>query len=167
MGASPDEVARAFRSRARAAHPDTGGDGEEFIELLQARDALLAHRTPPPAPPLPAPSSPALLAVWIGLLVVSSLLSATGDIHPWAPAEPLIRSAVLIGGFAVYAVTGARPWMVVALIALGATALVALVFTTIGTLLGLLIAVPAVYGLLLMGIRRARWRERLRPERPA
>ena len=162
MGASPEEVARAFRSRARAAHPDTGGDGHEFIELLQARDALLAHRTPPTVPPPvspPAPSSPALLAVWIGLLVVSSLLSATGDVHPWVPAEPLIRSVVLIGGFAAYAVTGARPWMVVALIALGATALVALVFTTIGTLLGLLLAVPAVYGLLLMGIRRARWRD--------
>jgi hypothetical protein len=39
--ASRDEVIEAFRVKAKAAHPDAGGDPEEFRRLLEAREALL------------------------------------------------------------------------------------------------------------------------------
>ncbi len=35
------ELSRLFRRRARALHPDQGGDQEKFVELTQAYDALL------------------------------------------------------------------------------------------------------------------------------
>lgn len=38
-----DEVTTAFRSRARAAHPDTGGSAEDFDALTKAREAALAE----------------------------------------------------------------------------------------------------------------------------
>lgn len=41
-GASPAEVERAFRRRAKAAHPDRGGDPDAFRELLAARAALIS-----------------------------------------------------------------------------------------------------------------------------
>lgn len=44
--ASADEVERAFRRLAREHHPDHGGDGERFAQLVTARDVLL---TAPPA----------------------------------------------------------------------------------------------------------------------
>jgi hypothetical protein len=41
LEASRDEVIEAFRVKAKAAHPDAGGDPEEFRRLLEAREALL------------------------------------------------------------------------------------------------------------------------------
>lgn len=38
--AGPDEVERAFRRLAAAAHPDRGGDPERFRQLVEARTAL-------------------------------------------------------------------------------------------------------------------------------
>ena len=160
VSAAPDEVARAFRSRARAVHPDTtGGLGDEFIALSQARDALLAHRVAPAAVQREPPFSLRLFLTWIGLLVLAALLGATGEASPLAPAEPVVRSVVLVVAFALYARTGRRGYLVLALLALTATAVVAVVFTTLGSLLGLLIGVPAVYGLVIMGQREARRRE--------
>jgi len=40
---SRDEVLRAFRARAMAAHPDKGGDPDYFRRLIVARDTLLAR----------------------------------------------------------------------------------------------------------------------------
>ena len=38
--AGPDEIRRAFRARALAAHPDHGGDRAAFAELMDALEAL-------------------------------------------------------------------------------------------------------------------------------
>jgi DnaJ-class molecular chaperone len=38
--ASPDDLKRAFRTRARELHPDTGGDAEAFRKLVEAYDLL-------------------------------------------------------------------------------------------------------------------------------
>ena len=46
-GASPEEVARAFRRSAARHHPDAGGDPERFRELLAARDRLVATGSAP------------------------------------------------------------------------------------------------------------------------
>lgn len=37
-GASADDVTKAYRSKARAAHPDTGGSADAMSELNRARD---------------------------------------------------------------------------------------------------------------------------------
>ena len=42
--ASREEVIAAFRAKAKTAHPDTGGDPEEFRRLVLARDLLLAGK---------------------------------------------------------------------------------------------------------------------------
>ena len=39
-GAGADAVERAFRDRARTAHPDRGGDPIEFQALVEARNLL-------------------------------------------------------------------------------------------------------------------------------
>ena len=44
LEASREEVVEAFRAKAKAAHPDAGGDPEEFRRLLEAREALLLEK---------------------------------------------------------------------------------------------------------------------------
>jgi hypothetical protein len=39
--ATPAEIRRAFRARARRTHPDAGGDAAAFVDALTARAALL------------------------------------------------------------------------------------------------------------------------------
>lgn len=41
LGADPETVRRAFRTWARLAHPDLGGDARHFDSLSRARDVLL------------------------------------------------------------------------------------------------------------------------------
>ena len=41
--AGPDEIRRAFRARALVTHPDRGGDGGSFAELVVALSALDAE----------------------------------------------------------------------------------------------------------------------------
>jgi hypothetical protein len=60
-GAGADAVEAAFRARAWAAHPDTGGSGAHFAELSEARRVLsrpdrLSAR--PAARPAPRPEPP-------------------------------------------------------------------------------------------------------------
>jgi hypothetical protein len=38
--ATPDQIKRAYRRKSKAAHPDTGGNTEEFRALVLARDVL-------------------------------------------------------------------------------------------------------------------------------
>lgn len=40
-GASQDEIRRAYRERARAAHPDVGGSEAEMQEINRARETAL------------------------------------------------------------------------------------------------------------------------------
>lgn len=42
---SPADIKGAFRKLAQKAHPDLGGNHEQFVRLTKARDALLANRT--------------------------------------------------------------------------------------------------------------------------
>jgi hypothetical protein len=63
-GASPDEVARAWRRAAAASHPDAGGDPERFRQVLAARDRLAAlarSGTGAPVLVVAAPSRTAML----------------------------------------------------------------------------------------------------------
>jgi len=47
-GASPDEVRAAWRRRARATHPDRGGDEATFAEVLEAYRTLSGEQAPRP-----------------------------------------------------------------------------------------------------------------------
>lgn len=78
--AAPDAVRRAWRTWARLAHPDAGGDPAHFTRLLAARDVLL-RPTPRPMPaPVPRPTWADVLHVpkrpWavigLGLLAIGS-----------------------------------------------------------------------------------------------
>lgn len=74
QGATRDEIRRAFRARAKLAHPDAHGTDEAFVTLRAAADLLLAaapqgpapqatFRTEPAAPVAPAPAAPGAAAV--------------------------------------------------------------------------------------------------------
>ena len=122
--ATPDEVRRAWRMWARAAHPDAGGDADHFARLEAARRTLLqpAPSAPPPfaAPeddgrawPAPAPRAewttvlrrprrPRLLA---GLAVVTVLL---GGVPALAPAPVAVLAVPVAVAAAAWAVVAAQ-----------------------------------------------------------
>lgn len=167
IGASPAAVQRAFRLAARSSHPDSGGADERFIQLTAARDALLASPAPTllpgprPAPVTtraPAPWSWPLFATWTGLLALAIFLCAYLAPLPFTIVEPLIRFPLLAIGLVGYAFTGRRPLLVLGLVALAATALLGVIFTTLGVLGGLLLMVAAVFGLVTMGQAQERRR---------
>jgi len=162
VGSGPEVVQRAYRLLARSSHPDAGGAEDNFIRLTAARDALLAV---PPAVPVtaprsapPAPRSWALFATWTGILALAIFLCAYLAPLPFTIAEPLVRFPLLVVGLLGYALTGRRSLLVLGLVALAATALVGVVFTTLGVLVGLLLMVAAVFGLVTMGQSEARFR---------
>ena len=57
QGATRGEIRRAFRARAKLAHPDAHGTDEAFVVLRAAADLLLASA------PVDAPAAPAVPAV--------------------------------------------------------------------------------------------------------
>jgi len=168
-GASREAVQRAYRLRARSSHPDAGGAAETFSLLTEARDALLAvipvapaSQPPSAAPPRPAPAarwSWPLFATWTGLLAVGIFLCAYLAPLPFTVIEPLVRFPLLVVGLLGYALTGRTGFLVLGLIALAATALIGVVFTTLGVLVGLLLLVAVVFGLVTMGQTKARARK--------
>ena len=154
---------RAYRRLARSSHPDAGGASDRFIQLTAARDALLAapQITPVVVPnlaPRPAPLwSWWLFGTWTGLLALAIFLCAYLAPLPFTIAEPLIRFPLLVIGLVGYALTGRTPLLVIGLIALGATAIMGVLFTTLGALVGLLTMVAAVFGLVTLGQSVKRW----------
>jgi hypothetical protein len=46
IDAEPDEIRRAFRARAQTLHPDHGGDGRAFSELMDAFGAVRSLPSP-------------------------------------------------------------------------------------------------------------------------
>lgn len=63
QGATRDEVRRAFRARAKLAHPDANGTDEAFVTLRAAADLLLTAAPHHPARPAgPAASAAPTLA---------------------------------------------------------------------------------------------------------
>ena len=158
VGSSPEAVQRAYRVAVRSAHPDAGGATDEFIDLTAARDALLAAPEPAPVPlPRPAPPAPwswPLFATWTGLLALAIFLCAYLAPLPLTIVEPLVRFPLLAIGLLGFALTGRKPLLVLALVMLALTAVIGVIFTTIGVLVGLLAMVGAVFGLITMGQAR-------------
>ncbi|MBN9606510.1 MAG: DnaJ domain-containing protein [Actinomycetales bacterium] len=176
------EVSAAFQRAARRTHPDAGGDEEAFREVAAARDVLLAaageglagggaaagaapggpRRAPagagsfgPESAP-PRPQGPALLAAWVAILAVAGFLEVYGVPHPLAPWEPIARWLLVVGGALGFALSGARWALALGVLAYVATLVTTLFVTTLGGLVGLLLAIPALYGLMLAGLARRR-----------
>ena len=157
-GASRAEIDAAFRRAARASHPDLVGESGAFLRATEARDLLVL--TPPPVVTEPvvrreiALSKP-LFITWIALLVFAIAVSVGGSDIPLTPLDPILRFGALAIGSVGYALTGRRGFLVLSLIAIAATAVVTLLFTTFGALVGMLLLAAPLYGLL---ITRARLR---------
>jgi hypothetical protein len=176
-GASRREVSAAFARRARSTHPDvTGGDAEAFQEALDARDTLLlaaatdgrptasAPRSASAASGMPAPrlQGPGMLAVWAGLIALAGFLAIYAVDHPLHPVEAVVRWTLLGASAVAFGATGRRGFLGVALALIAATVVFTLLETSLGGLLGLLLLVPAMYGLSLAGLARRRFRLRAR-----
>ncbi len=169
-GATADEVRDAYRRIARDVHPDrNAGDADaaaRFIEATQARDVLLAvleggATLPGPESPRRGPRpSTALTVTWSLLLTVGIVVSVVGSPFPLTPVEPAVRFAVLAGSAITFALTGKRVWWVLMWIAIVATALEVILFTTFGSLLGMLLLAAPLYGLSVVGWTRWRFNSR-------
>lgn len=171
-GASAREVSAAFARRARVTHPDVaGGDADAFREAVAARDALLAlaaaRTTAGTADPAfvrrvdvdgPRPQGPLLLAVWTGIIAIAAFVSIYGVAHPLHPVEAVLRWVAIAALAVGFGATGRRPLLYLALALVAVTVAFTFVETSLGGLMGLLLLIPALYGLSLSGIARERLR---------
>ena len=159
VDATHEEVERAFLRKARETHPDAGGSATAFREATEARDTML-RVVPYPLVDRSGPQrqGPLLLASWVAILLIAAFLSIYGVEHPFGWLEPIVRWAVLIGAALAWGVTGRRGWLVLAIVAIAATAVMTIVFTSFGGLIALLLISPAMLGLGVSGINRARSR---------
>lgn len=157
--ASRAEIEFAYRRAARASHPDLAGESDAFVRVTEARDVLIdlpvadviTARQSRPAPKLSRP----LLITWSALLLFAIIVSVVGSSFPLTPAEPIVRYGLLAVSAVGYAITGKRIFMTLTVIAIVATAVEVILFTTFGSLLGMLLLVAPLYGLL---VTRARLR---------
>ncbi|MBC7590883.1 MAG: J domain-containing protein [Salinibacterium sp.] len=178
LDASAADIENAYRRRARTTHPDRFVDAtrsreatREFIGVVEAHDVLVSRLGAglptaipfagvPVSGPIPRPSSRLLLSTWAGVTLVAIFVSIYAGAPAWGVGEPIARYGLIFVALMAFALTGRTPWLVTALIILAATAVITLVATTFGALLGLFLLVPPVYGLVTIGrevaVRRAR-----------
>ncbi|MDJ0334570.1 DnaJ domain-containing protein [Salinibacterium sp. G-O1] len=174
LDSSAADIENAYRRRARATHPDLRTDAsrsqhdtDEFVAVAEAH-ALLVSRlgiTPATGAPVefsrPRPRSRLLVVAWAGVAVFAIFVSIYGGAPSWGVGEPVLRYGLTLVTLLAFAITGRTPWLVIALLALAATAIITVVATTFGALVGLLLLVAPVYGLVTIGrdvaVRRARW----------
>lgn len=152
------EIDAAFRRAARASHPDLAGQPDDFVRATQAREVLLT--VPVVVRPIPVdrsigPLNRPLFVTWVALLAFAIVISVGGNSFPLTPLEPLLRFGILVIGSVGFALTGKRVFMIMALLAIAATAVMTIIFTTFGSLVGMLLLAAPLYGLL---VGRARLR---------
>ena len=166
VDASRADIDRAFRRGARREHPDITGDPAAFAAMTEARDVLVRAEGWRPAqadlPRMRAPVSragfelhPLVLALLAGLLILGCVVAGLASTSPYAPLEPLLRSALLVGSVVGYALTHRRLLALLSAVTIVATAVAILAWVTFGTLLGGALMAPAVALLLLHGRNRA------------
>lgn len=173
VDASAREVQVAYRRAARDVHPDRQGQASmrdaalasaTFIRVTEARDLLLAlaaaSSATASAPSLSqARPSTVLTWVWVGLLLIGIGLSVIAHEFPLTPIEPAVRFALLAVSATAFAWTGRQLWWVLLWVAIVGTALETIIFTTLGSLLGMLLMAAPIYGLSVIGFARRRMRE--------
>jgi len=161
------DVERAYRRRAAETHPDrfAGESAErvaaastEFLLVGEAFAVLTAPRVTSAYVPTVVPFARGFLYAWLAVLAVGIALSFSGGPSPFGAVENLVRTALVAVGLVGYALTGRRPYSVLALVALIATALFTVTHASFGALLALLVVEPAAIALLIAGRRRERLR---------
>ena len=161
VDATESEIQRAFKLRARDSHPDLVGgfspergarSAEDFIRITAARDTLLKARRLSTAAAQAAPESTArprhrriswqAMAAWLSVVIVAAFVSIGGAELPFT---------VLTVGLVGFALTGKQVYFVLIALAIVVTAVLAIIFTTLGALLGMFILSAPVIGLVLAG----------------
>lgn len=167
VGASRQQIERAYRRLARESHPDrlSGAALREqalaqaqFVRATEARNVLLAALgttdAAASATRLPPKPSWLLLGTWVALMLLAIAVSVVGSPLPLTIWEPILRFGLMLVSAVAFALTGARVWLVLLGVAIAATALTTIVFTTFGALLGMLLLAAPLYGLFAAGRSR-------------
>lgn len=179
LDASAADIENAYRRRARSTHPDLIVDAtrsreatREFIGVTEAHDVLVSRLSAESAratmatefsdaSSTPRPRSWLLLGAWAGVTLIAIFVSIYAGAPQWSVWEPMIRYGLIFVALMAFAFTGRKAWLVTALLAITATAVITLVATTFGALLGLFLLAAPVYGLVTIGrevaVHRARW----------
>ena len=167
------QVARAYRRLARESHPDLQSGAavrdqvraqEQFITLTRARDVLILDE---PRGSIATPNARRsmkhnwpLLGTWVALMLVAVTVSVAGSSLPLTIWEPVLRFAIMVASAIGFALTGSRAWLVAMCVSIAATALTTILFTTFGSLLGMLLLAAPLYGLFVAGRGRSGFREK-------
>ncbi|GAB2459177.1 hypothetical protein HD599_001393 [Conyzicola lurida] len=171
VDATPAEVERAYRRRARTVHPDRlvgASDGQitsaagEFARLTRAHESMLRHLADRPVEAIlepeygsrPAPPRWVILG-WLGVILVAGVISFYGGVFPYSTADVVLRLLPLAAVATAYALTSKPVFYAATLALLAVSVLVTLALATFGSLIALGLLVLPVVGLLVLG-RRAR-----------
>lgn len=174
-GASRQQIDRAYRRVAREWHPDRHSDAPmreqvkaqaEFVRAGEARAVMLALTAEPvgvadaaaSGPRRPPKTSWPLLATWVVVLFLAIAVSTVGSSLPLTIWEPVVRFGLMTIAAVGFALTGSRVFLVLLGISIAATAVITIVFTTFGSLLGMLLLAAPLYGLYIAGRGRRGYR---------
>ena len=179
LGATPEEIARAFKQRARVSHPDrfTGASPQqsaataaEFIRITEARNLLLRVASerisgaPRVTEPLVYTSVPQYRGVprrswtttiWTSLLMVASIFCFIGGTLPLSPWNLLLLVPLDFCVIA-YARTSRHAALIGTLVFGAVNAAVAVTIASFGSLVALEILLAPVIALVVIGRNRRR-----------
>jgi hypothetical protein len=173
LDASPAEVERAYRRRARTVHPDrlTGASeeriaaaSEQFSRLTLAHQVILREIGERPVvatiePEGALPTGRWIVLGWLSVLFVSGVISYYGGALPYEVGDILLRLLPLAAVSTAFAITGRRVYYAATIALLAVSALITLALAAFGSLVALGLLLVAVVGLIVQGRQRA---ERLR-----
>jgi hypothetical protein len=183
------DIDAAFKRLARLSHPDrfagasaarSAAAAAEFIRITEARDVLVGATTGPKRRlagavsfdrpidrPKPTVDPRRSIGFWTYVLIVVSVFCFLGGVLPFSPWN-LALLLPLDGCVIVFGLTGRRVFLVGAIVAVAANAVVALAIVSIGSLVALEVLLVPVIALIVLG--RRRWTttsSSMRPRRPS
>lgn len=167
--AEAHEVERAYRRRARMLHPDRLTDAtepeiaaavEKFARLAEAHETMMREIAERPViatiePDGPPPSPRWAIIGWLGVLLVSGVVSFFGGALPYSTGDVVLRLLPLAASATAFALTGRRVFYALTMALLAASVLVTLALATFGSLVSFALLLVPVAGLVLIGQRVA------------
>jgi len=170
LNASPVEVERAYRARARVLHPDRlagasadrlADASQKFALLTEAHEVMqheIAERPviatlEPEAPP----RSPRWVIIgWLAVMLVAGLISFFGGAIPFSTGDVVLRLLPLAAASTAFALTGRRVYYAITVALLAASTLITLALASFGSLVAFGLLVVPVVGLIVIGRHRGR-----------
>ena len=146
LNASPVEVERAYRARARVLHPDRlagasadrlADASQKFALLTEAHEVMqheIAERPviatlEPEAPP----RSPRWVIIgWLAVMLVAGLISFFGGAIPFSTGDVVLRLLPLAAAATAFALTGRRVYYAITVALLAASTLITLALASFG-----------------------------------